>query len=149
MCMIYAEKTNREHLRWKLGDRGVEIFDHFRAHGFDYMGFYTGFIRTKHSEYLKQPPNGYIIFPEGMRDPHASGCFGYMYRIGWGVDLNGEDGIILSTSFAPQEDMLPKYRLDQLDDDILQRLVSDKAKKMFSQWVNLRTEEMKSWRVLP
>lgn len=142
MSRIYANEENREHLRQKLGDRGVEIFDYFKDHGFDYMGFYTGLIVTRNGEYLKDPPHGYIIFPRGMRDPHASGRFGYMYRVQWGVDLDGNDGMILYASFAPQDEMVPKYRLDKLGDTDLQLLVSGRAKEMFAQWIKLRKAEI-------
>ena len=141
MPRIYANGENREHLRRKLGDRGVEIFDFFKDHGFDYMGFYTGLIVTWNGEYLTDPPHGYIIFPKGMHDP--SGCFGYMYEVQWGTDLAGNDGIILYTSFAPQDEMVPKYRLDTLGDKELQLLVSERAKDMFKTWKRVRTEEMK------
>ena len=143
MSRIYANEENREHLRQKLGDRGVEIFDFFRAHDFDFMGFYTGLIITRNGEYLKDPPHGYIIFPKGMRDPHASGCFGYMYRVQWGVDLDGNEDFILYTSFAPQDEMLPKYLLGNLGDKELQLLVSERAKDMFNTWKRIRTAEMK------
>ena len=144
MSRIYANKENREHLRKKLGDRGVEIFDYFKDHGFDYMGFYTGLIITRNGEYLKDPPHGYIIFPKGMHDPHVSGRFGYMYRVQWGADLDGNEGFILYTSFAPQDEMVPKYRVDKLDDKELQLLVSERAKDMFKTWKKIRTAEMKS-----
>lgn len=147
MSRIYANEENREHLRQKLGDRGVEIFDYFKDHGFDYMGFYTGFIITRNCEYLKNPPDGYIIFPKGMRDPHVSGCFGYMYRVQWGVDLDGNEDFILYTSFAPQDEMVPKYLLGKLGDKELQLLVSERAKDMFKTWKKIRTAEMKRQRV--
>ena len=136
MSRIYANKENREHLRKKLGD-----------HGFDYMGFYTGFIITRNGEYLKNPPDGYIIFPKGMHDPHVSGCFGYMYRVQWGVDLDGNEDFILYTSFAPQDEMEPMYLLGKLGDKELQLLVSERAKDMFKTWKRNRTAEMKSQRV--
>jgi hypothetical protein len=147
MSRIYANEETREHLRQKLGDRGVEIFDYFKDHGFDYTGFYTGFIITRNFEYLKDPPHGYIIFPKGMRDPHVSGCFGYMYRVQWGVDLDGNEDFILYTSFAPQDEMVPKYLLGKLGDKELQLLVSERAKEMFAQWVKLRKKEMEQQHV--
>ena len=66
-----------------------------------------------------------------------------MYKVEWGVDLDGNDSIILYTSFAPQDEMEPKYRLDKLSDKELQLLVSDRAKDMFKTWKNVRTAEMK------
>lgn len=140
---IYANEENKEHLLQKLGDRGVAIIDYFKDHGFDYMGFYTAWlVSTRNGEYLKYPPHGYVIFPKGMRE-NVSGCFGYMYRIQWGVDLDGNDAFILETSFAPQDEMVPKYRLDKLGDKELQLLVSERAKDMFETWKKIRTAEMK------
>jgi hypothetical protein len=65
-----------------------------------------------------------------------------MYRVQWGVDLDGNDGMILYTSFAPQDEMAPKYRLDRLGDKELQLLVSERAKEMFAQWIKLRKTEI-------
>ena len=79
-----------------------------------------------------------------MHDPHVSGRFGYMYRVQWGADLDGNEGFILYTSFAPQDEMVPKYRVDKLDDKELQLLVSERAKDMFKTWKKIRTAEMKS-----
>ena len=57
--------------------------------------------------------------------------------------VHGNEGFILYTSFAPQDEMVPKYRLDRMGDKELQHLVSERAKDMFKTWKRNRTAEMK------
>lgn len=147
MRITYADKTSREHIRQKLGDRGVEIFDFFKDHGFDYRGYYTWYIVPIPVEYLNQPPHGFIVFPSGLQCPTLDGFCEYMYNVQWGVDLEGNDGMILYTSFAPQDEMVPKYRLDKLGGKELQLLVSERAKEMFTQWIKLCKKEMEQQHV--
>lgn len=143
MRITYADKTSREHLRQKLGDRGVEIFDFFKDHGFDYRGYYKWYIEPIPVEYLNQPPHGFIVFPGGLQCPTLDGFCEYMYNVHLGVDLDGNDAFILETSFAPQDEMVPKYRLDKLGDKELHLLVSERAKGMLEMWKKIRTAEMK------
>jgi hypothetical protein len=61
--------------------------------------------------------------------------------------VHGNEDFILYTSFAPQDEMAPKYLLGKLDDKELQLLVSERAKDMFKTWKKIRTAEMKRHRV--
>ena len=142
MRITYADKTSREHIRQKLGNRGVEIFEFFKDHGFDYRGYYTWYIDPIPVEYLNHPPHGFMVFPSGLQCPTLDGFCEYMYNVQCGVDLDGNDGMILYTSFAPQDEMVPKYLLGKLGDKELQLLVSERAKEMFAQWIKLRKTEI-------
>lgn len=121
-----------------------KLMKKFSDNGFDYMGIYMGFIRTKDMAYRKNPPNGFIVFPEDTEDPCASSITGHMYVIKHGTGKHG-DGIYIYTSFAPQGEMEDRYRVGFIDDATMDLLVSDEAKKMYKQWIELRTREKKSW----